>query len=291
MSKFNGTGVALITPFRKDKSIDFAALGKLVEHVISNKCDYLVMMGTTSENPTLQKDEKSAVINHIIETAGNRVPIVVGIGGNNTQAIVDTINETDFSNIDGILSVAPYYNKPLQEGIYQHFREIARVAPVPVILYNVPGRTSSNILAETTLRLANEFSNIVAVKEASGNMSQIMQIVKNKPTHFSVLSGDDAITLPLISIGVSGVISVVANAYPFEFSEMVRLARANKFDEAYVYHYKLLDFIENLFVEGNPGGIKAALKELKICDNFLRLPLIPVSEKTQKKLISLMQEI
>lgn len=290
MQKFQGTGVALITPFRADKSVDFQALERIIEHVIINKSEYIVMMGTTSEAPTLVTDEKSAVINHIIEITNKRVPLVLGIGGNNTMEIVKTIKETDFSNIDGILSVVPYYNKPTQDGIYEHFKEISRVSPVPIILYNVPARTSVNMSAETCLKLATNFSNIVAVKEASGNMSQIMQIIKNKPAHFSVLSGDDALAYPMISLGASGVISVVANATPAEFTEMIRLAIKND-SKALKLHYKYLDFIDSLFLEGNPAGVKVAMNELGLCKNFVRLPLVSVSKNTNHKIVELLKKL
>ena len=286
MQKFQGTGVAVVTPFRADKSVDFQALEKIVENIIANKCEYIVMMGTTAETPTLSDEEKSAIISHIIEVNNKRVPLVLGIGGNNTMQIVKTIKETDFTGIDGILSVVPYYNKPTQEGIYEHFKEISRVSPVSIILYNVPSRSAVNMTAETCLKLANDFKNIVAVKEASGNFSQIMQIIKNKPSHFSVLSGDDALALPLISVGASGVISVAANAVPAEFSEMIRLALKHEIKKASKLHYKYTDFIDLLFVEGNPAGVKSALTELGLCKNFVRLPLVSLSKSTNQKIVN-----
>lgn len=289
--KFTGTGVAIITPFKADLSIDYTGLEKQIEYLISNHVNYLVVMGTTGESVTLTDIEKDDVVRFIKQKVNNRVPIVLGIGGNNTSAVVDKIKKTDLSQIDAILSVAPYYNKPTQEGIYQHFKAIAEASPIPVILYNVPGRTSSNISAETTLRLANDYKNIVATKEASGNFSQVMYIVKDKPEHFIVISGEDALTLPLISVGVSGVISVVANAFPKEFSNMVKLALDNKFPEAEKIHYQLLEFIDNLFIEGNPAGVKEALSIMKIIDNNLRLPLVPVSESTHQKIKKLIEKI
>lgn len=291
MQKFQGTGVAVVTPFRADKSVDFQALEKIVENIIANKCEYIVMMGTTAETPTLSTEEKSAIVSHIIEVNNKRVPLVLGIGGNNTMQIVKTIKETDFTGIDAILSVVPYYNKPTQEGIYEHFKEIARVSPVSIILYNVPSRSAVNMTAETCLKLANDFQNIVAVKEASGNFTQIMQIIKNKPTHFSVLSGDDALALPLISVGASGVISVVANAVPAEFSEMIRLALKKEISKASKIHYKYTDFIDLLFVEGNPAGVKSALNELGLCKNFVRLPLVSVGKSTNSKIVSFVKSL
>ena len=289
--KFAGTGVAIITPFKKDLSIDFEGLEKQIEHLIANGINYLVVLGTTGESVTQTESEKEELVKFIIEKVNKRIPIVLGIGGNNTQAVVDKIKKTDFSQIDAILSVAPYYNKPTQEGLYQHFKAIAEACPVDIILYNVPGRTCSNINSETTVSLARDFNNIVAIKEASGDFSQVMNIINNKPKDFIVVSGDDAITLPLMSVGVSGVISVVANGFPKEFSNMVQLALNNKFNEAEEIHYKLLELINYLFVEGNPAGIKATLEILGIIENNLRLPLVPVSEQTYEKLDELIQKI
>ncbi len=289
--KFAGTGVAIITPFKKDLSIDFEGLEKQIEHLIANGVNYLVVLGTTGESVTQTESEKEELVKFIIEKVNKRIPIVLGIGGNNTQALVNKIKKTDFSQIDAVLSVAPYYNKPTQEGLYQHFKAIAEACPVDIILYNVPGRTCSNINAETTVRLARDFNNIVAIKEASGDFSQVMNIITDKPKDFIVVSGDDAITLPLMSVGVSGVISVVANGFPKEFSNMVQLALNNKFNEAEEIHYKLLELINYLFVEGNPAGIKATLEILGIIENNLRLPLVPVSKQTYEKLDELIQKI
>ena len=288
---FNGTGVAIITPFRNDSSIDFKSLEKILEHIISGGVDYVVVLGTTGESVTLSKDEKKAVINYVIDTVDKRIPVVVGIGGNNTQEILNTIGATEYDNVDAILSVSPYYNKPSQQGIYLHFKAIATASPVPVILYNVPGRTGSNITAETTLKLAGEFNNIVAVKEASGNFTQIMQIIKYKPKNFQVISGDDAITLPMIAVGASGVISVVANAFPKEFAAMVNFALKGDLAKANALHYKLLDIINALFEEGSPSGVKAVLEILKIARNNVRLPLAPVSEKHYAKLDGLVKKM
>jgi len=289
--KYAGTGVAIITPFKKDLSIDFEALEKQIEHLIANGINYLIVLGTTGESVTQTESEKDELVKFIIEKVYKRIPIVLGVGGNNTQAVIDKIKKTDFNEIDAILSVAPYYNKPTQEGLYQHFKAIAKACPIDIILYNVPGRTGSNINAETSLRLAHEFKNIVAVKEASGDFSQAMAIIKDKPEHFAVVSGEDALTLPLMSIGMSGVISVVANACPKEFSTMVSLALNNNFQEAEKIHYRLLDLINYLFAEGNPSGIKAALEILGIIENNLRLPLVPVSKKTYDKIDELIQII
>jgi 4-hydroxy-tetrahydrodipicolinate synthase len=288
---FTGTGVAIVTPFRNDSSVDFKSLEKLLETIISGGVDYVVVLGTTGESVTLSKDEKMAVINFVTDTVDKRIPIVVGVGGNNTQEILNAINTTDFDNIDAILSVSPYYNKPSQTGIYLHFKAIATTSPVPVILYNVPGRTGSNITAETTLKLANEFKNIIAIKEASGSFAQIMQIIKQKPKSFQVISGDDAITLPMIALGATGVISVVANAFPKEFSAMVNHALKGEMAKASVLHYKLLDIIDALFEEGSPSGVKAVLEILKITRNNVRLPLAPVSEKHYAKLDGLVKKL
>jgi 4-hydroxy-tetrahydrodipicolinate synthase len=289
--KFTGTGVAIITPFRKDRSIDFKSLEKLLEHLINNGIDYIVALGTTGESVTLSKDEKNAVVSYVIEVINNRVPLVVGMGSNNTQEIVNSIKSNSFKNIDAILSVAPYYNKPSQAGLYEHFKSIADASPVPVIIYNVPGRTSSNISAETTVKLARNVKGIIAVKEASGNLCQIMNIVKNKPKNFLVISGDDLLTLPMIAVGGAGVISVAANAYPKEVSDMVNHALKNDMVRANEIHYKLLDLIEALFQEGNPSGVKAVLDILKICPSNLRLPLLQVSDMHYKKLGEIIKKL
>jgi 4-hydroxy-tetrahydrodipicolinate synthase len=278
-NKLKGTGVAIITPFKKDGSVDYKALEKLAEHLIKGRVEYLVALGTTGESATLSKEEKSLITQCIAGTAVKRIPVVLGIGGNNTKEIINTIEKTDFSGIEAILSVSPYYNKPNQEGIFRHYKAIAEESPLPVILYNVPGRTGSNITAETTLRLANECENITGVKEASGNMAQIMAIIKDRPKGFLVISGDDLLTLPIIACGGDGVISVVANAFPADYSEMVRLSLANKYEEAKKLHYKLTTITDLLFADGSPGGIKAALEIMGICDAYLRLPLAPVNKK------------
>lgn len=287
LSFLTGTGVALVTPFHKDGSIDFKSLQTLVNHQIKGKTEYLVVLGTTGESVTLSKDEKKAVAGFVVEAADGKIPVVLGVGGNNTRECAAAINEFDLDGISAILSVSPYYNKPTQKGIIEHYKSVANSCPLPLILYNVPGRTGSNMLAETTLKLAEDFDNIVAIKEASGNIEQIMKIIKYKPKGFSVISGDDMITLPLIASGAVGVISVVANAYPKDFSEMVRQALAGNYDKARTLHYKLTDIIENLFVEGNPGGVKSVLKHMKIMNDYMRLPLVPVSKRTADKLAEL----
>jgi 4-hydroxy-tetrahydrodipicolinate synthase len=278
--KLKGTGVAMVTPFRNDDSIDFGALKKLTEHIVKGGVEYLVIMGTTGENPVLSYQEQNTVLDYVAEVSYKKIPIIFGIAGNNTQAVVNRIKETDFSHIDAILSATPYYNKPTQKGLYIHYKTIASASPVPIILYNVPGRTSVNMNAETTVKLAKDFENIIAVKEASGNLDQIMQLIKNKPDDFVVLSGDDTYTLPYIALGMEGVISVTANAFPKQFSDMVRAALANKFAEARALHYALLDLSNSLFLEGNPCGVKAALEILDISTKYVRLPLASVSRET-----------
>lgn len=284
VNKFSGTGVAIITPFRKNESIDFKALEKHINHLISNEIDYIVVLGTTGETPVLSKDEKKAVTCSLVEVVNKRVPVVLGIGGNYTNTVINDIKDTDFTGIDAVLSVTPPYNKPNQTGLYLHYKAIAETSPVPVIVYNVPGRTGSNISADTIVKLSNDFKQIIAVKEASGNMQQIMNILKYKPDSFQLISGDDSISLPLISLGASGVISVIANAFPLEFSRMVRYCLSGKMDEARKIHYKLLPLMEALFSEGSPAGVKAILEIIGISSNYLRLPLVPVSRELYKKL-------
>jgi len=282
--KLKGTGVAIVTPFHKYGTIDFNSLKKLIEHLITNNVNYLVVMGTTGESVVLSKDEKNALINFVVEEVDKRVPIVLGIGGNYTQLVKDTILSTNLEGIDAILSVSPYYNKPQQKGIYLHYKEIAGVSPLPIILYNVPGRTNSNISAETTLEIAKNFDNIIGIKEASGDLNQIMKIIMNKPKGFLVISGDDILTLPIMAIGGDGVISVTANAFPKEYSEMVSLCLRKNIRQALELHYKLFDFTNEIFADGSPSGIKAALEILGICSNNLRLPLVKVNKSIQLKL-------
>lgn len=289
--QFIGTGVAIVTPFRNDGSVDFKSLGKLLEHVIKGGVNYIVALGTTGESVTLSKDEKKAVVNFVTDTVSGRMPVVVGIGGNNTQEILDAINHNDLNSVDAILSVGPYYNKPSQPGFYAHFKAIAENSPLPVILYNVPGRTGSNITAETTVRLARAFKNIIGIKEASGNLMQVMAIMKNKPRNFLVISGDDALTLPMLALGGTGAISVIANACPRPFAEMVSHALKGNYEKAAVLHYKLYELMNALFEEGNPSGVKAALEILKVSQNNLRLPLVPVSEGLYKKIEGILRSV
>ncbi|NLA50379.1 MAG: 4-hydroxy-tetrahydrodipicolinate synthase [Bacteroidales bacterium] len=278
MKKFRGTGVAIVTPFKNDSSIDFSALGRIIDHVINGGVNYIVSMGTTGEASTLTKDEKQAVLSFVTESIDRRVPLVVGIGGNNTQEIINCLKELDLTGVDGILSVAPYYNKPGQRGLLQHFRAIATCSPLPVIIYNVPGRTSSNISSDTTLSLAHECDNIIGIKEASGDMAQIMRIIKGKPENFLVISGDDLFTIPIMAAGGSGVISVLANAWPAECSELVNHTLKNNYRQAREIQFRFLEIIDLLFAEGNPSGIKAFLSVMNLCRNNLRLPLVPVSK-------------
>lgn len=289
-SKFRGTGVAIITPFKNDGSVDYKQLEKVVQHIIKGKCEYIVVLGTTGESVTLSKDEKKAVVKCVVKSVNKKVPVVLGHGGNNTQELLEGLDTLDFTGIDALLSVSPYYNKPTQEGIYQHYAAIAKKSPLPIILYNVPGRTSSNITAETTLRLARDFKNIIAVKEASGNIEQMMKIINGKPKDFLVISGDDALTLPLSACGGDGVISVVANAFPKDYSEMTRLSLKGDFVKAQKLHYKLLDIIGLLFVDGNPAGVKYAMNQLGICNDKVRLPLVAVTKPTAEKLKELINK-
>ncbi len=284
-------GVALVTPFKEDESIDFEALARVVEHQIKNGTDYLVVCGTTAETPTLSESEKDEIARFVLQVNASRIPTVIGVGGNNTRAIIEKLQTKDYSGFDAILSVTPYYNKPSQEGLYQHYAAIAKASPLPVILYNVPGRTGVNMLPGTTLRLANEFSNICAIKEASGIFSQIDDIIKNKPADFLVISGDDGITFPLITLGAVGVISVIGNAFPREFSRMVRLALEGDYINALKIHHSFTELIELLFVEGNPAGVKSMLAVMGFIENKLRLPLVPNTIKTYEKIRKVLNEL
>lgn len=284
-----GTGVAIITPFHDYGTIDFSSFERIIEHVIGNGIDYIVTLGTTGEAPTVSKDEKIAVLDFVVETVNRRVPIMYGMGGNNTQEIINTIKSTPFEGVDAVLSVCPYYNKPQQQGIYNHYRAVAGACPLPVVLYNVPGRTSCNISAATTLKLAKDFSNISGIKEASGDFIQIMEILKNKPKDFVVISGDDALTFTMMAMGAQGVISVVANAFPAHFTEMVQLLRKGKIKKARAIHFSLMDIINALFEDGSPAGIKAVLETMGLCANNLRLPLVPVGKATYDKLKKLVE--
>jgi 4-hydroxy-tetrahydrodipicolinate synthase len=287
MMNFGGLGVALVTPFNDNGLVDYSGLQKLVEHQVSNGTDYLVVQGTTGESATLTNEEKKAVLDFIVEVNASRLPVVLGIGGNNTSHVSNQLESLNSKGIDGILSVSPYYNKPSQKGIIQHYNTIASSTDLPIILYNVPGRTSSNLSPESTLELANTVDNIVAVKEASGNLEQIMTLINKRPEGFLVLSGDDALTLPHLSVGGDGVISVVANAFPKRFSTMVHAAIDGDFNLAREKHYELFEIIQQLFADGNPGGVKHVLKLLNICSDSLRLPLVKVNSQTADNLYKL----
>lgn len=284
MQSLIGTGVALVTPFTKQFEVDVQALKAIVNFQIDNGIDYLVVLGTTAESATLSKAEKEVVIKTVIEANKGRLPLVLGVGSNNTQEVVDELKARDFSDFVAILSVSPYYNKPTQEGIYQHFKAIAEASPIPVILYNVPGRTSSNMLPSTILRLAHDFSNIVAVKEAAGDIVQAMKIIQHKPKDFLVISGDDMITLPMILAGGAGVISVIAEGFPKQFSEMVHLGLNKRIEDAYKIHYLMTDAIDMIFEQGNPAGIKEVFKSLGLAENTVRLPLVNVDENLANRL-------
>lgn len=292
MSKlFRGTGVALITPF-KNGTVDFDGLERLINHNIAGGLEFLVSLGTTGESVTLTEKEKHVVLDFTIEVTAGRIPVVAGFGGNNTAAVINSIKAYHFNGVAGILSASPAYNKPSQKGIYQHFMAIEKVSPCPIILYNVPGRTASNMTAETTLRLANASDKFVAVKEASGNLAQCMQIVNgNKPAHFTVLSGDDNLTLPMLACGMDGLISVVGNAYPSLYADMVRAGLAGDFDTARKIHYRLMDLVDLLFVDGNPAGIKHVLNCLDICEDELRLPLVSATAPTKAALSKIVAQL
>jgi len=290
-NKLTGMGVALITPFKEDESVDYNALGRLLDYQIKNGIDYLVVLGTTAETATLTEEEKKEVASFVINRVNGRVPIVIGIGGNCTRSVVEELKTRDFKGVDAILSVTPYYNKPSQEGIYQHYSALAKATELPIILYNVPGRTGVNMTAETTLRLAHEFSNIVAIKEASGNIAQADDIIKNKPSDFMVISGDDGITYPLITMGAVGVISVIGNAFPKEFSKMVRLALAGDFNNALGIHRTFTELFNLLFVDGNPAGVKCMLHAMGFIENKLRLPLVPTRITTYEKIRKVLEDL
>lgn len=278
MQSLIGTGVALVTPFKKDFSVDVEALKRIVNYQIDNGINYLVVLGTTGEPATLKKEEKELVIKTVIETNNGRLPLVLGVGGNNTAEVVEELKTRDLTGFSAVLSVSPYYNKPTQEGIYQHFKAIAQASPLPVILYNVPGRTASNVLPSTVLRLANDFKNVLGIKEAAGDIVQAMKLIQDKPKDFLVISGDDMVTLPMVLAGGAGVISVIAEGFPKQFSEMVRLGLERKVDEAYQLHYQLADSIDMIFEQGNPAGVKEIFKSLGLSENTVRLPLVNVNE-------------
>jgi 4-hydroxy-tetrahydrodipicolinate synthase len=284
MKALTGTGVALVTPFNDDTSIDFDGLGKLVKHVTEGRVDYLVVLGTTGESATMSAEERDSVLAYVKEVNKGKLPLVFGIGGNNTQAVIAEMKRVDLSGVTAILSASPYYNKPTQEGIYQHYKMLAENTPLPIILYNVPGRTASNMTAETTLRLAHDFEKIIAMKEASADMNQVMQVIQHKPEDFLLISGEDGLTFPIIACGGDGVISVVANSQPSTFSQMVREALNGNYEEARKKHYKLIDFTNLLFEQGNPGGVKAALSAQGVCGESLRLPLVKVNEDLRERI-------
>lgn len=284
MKSLIGTGVALVTPFKKDFSVDVDALKRIVNFQIDNGIEYLVVLGTTAESATLTPDEKERIVKTVIEANDGRLPLVLGVGGNNTAEVVHELKTKDLSAFAAVLSVSPYYNKPTQEGIYQHFKAVAEASPVPVILYNVPGRTASNMLPSTVLRLAKDFKNIVGIKEAAGDIVQAMKLIQDKPDDFLVISGDDMITLPMVLAGGAGVISVIAEGFPKEFSEMVRLGLQRKVDEAYKLHYRIADTIDMIFEQGNPAGIKEVFKTLGLSENTVRLPLVNVDSGLAQRL-------
>jgi 4-hydroxy-tetrahydrodipicolinate synthase len=283
-TRFTGTGVAIVTPFNDDFSVDYPSLEKITDHCITSGVSYIVVLGTTGESATLTKEEKKQVVKTVVSAVSGRVPIVIGIGGNFTQEVAETIKNTDFNGIDAILSVSPYYNKPNQTGIYEHYKVIASISPLPIILYNVPGRTAMNMAPQTILCLAHDFKNFIAVKEACGNLVQAMEVLRDKPADFAVISGDDALTLPLISVGATGVISVVANSHPKEFSIMVDEAIGGNYPLARKISLELLETINLLFADGSPAGVKAVLQMKNLCKNIVRLPLVPVSDNIYKKL-------
>ena len=290
-NKFKGMGIALITPFTKTGAVDYEALRRLLDYQLTNGVDFLCILATTGETPCLTEGEKRKIKDIVVEKVKGTIPILMGIGGNNTAAVVEYIKKVDLSGIDGILSVCPYYNKPSQEGLYQHFKTIAEASELPVVLYNVPGRVGVNMAAETTLRLARDCDNIVAIKEASGNFAQIDEIIKNKPQDFDVISGDDGITFPLITLGAAGVISVIGNALPKEFSRMVRLALQGDNVNACAIHHKFTELFHLLFVDGNPAGVKAMLHSMGLIHNELRLPLVPTRLTTDQKIAAIVQEL
>ena len=288
---FKGLGIALVTPFKTDGSVDYEALIRLLDYQLNNGADFLCILATTGETPTLTPEEKLKIKDTIVDYVQARVPILMGCGGNNTAAVVEELRNGDFRGVDGILSVCPYYNKPSQEGLYQHFKAIAAATQLPVVLYNVPGRTGVNLQAATTVRLATDCKNIVAIKEASGNLEQVDEIIKNKPNTFDVISGDDALTFPMVSCGAVGVISVIGNALPKEFSKMIRLQMRGEYDPARKIHHRFTDLFSLLFVDGNPAGVKAMLSEMGFIENVLRLPLVPMRIKNMQRMSEILKEL
>lgn len=284
-------GVALITPFKEDESVDYDALMRLVDYIIQNNADFLCVLGTTAETPTLSEEEKQTIKRRVVERVNKRVPILLGIGSNSTRAVVDTLKNGDLSGVDAVLVVVPYYNKPSQEGIYQHYKAVSQATDLPIVLYNVPGRTGVNMKAETTLRIARDFPNVIAVKEASGDITQMDEIIKNKPANFDVISGDDGITFPLITLGAVGVISVIGNAFPKEFSRMTRLALQGDYANARIIHHKFTELFKLLFVDGNPAGVKSMLSAMGMIENRLRLPLVPTRITTFEAIRNVLKEL
>lgn len=288
---FRGLGIALVTPFKQNGEIDYDALERLIEYQIENGADFFTILATTGESPCLSAEEKNELTKTIVKIVGGRVPILKYCGGNYTAAVVEEIRQTDWKGIDGILSICPYYNKPSQEGLYQHFKAIAEVSPLPIVLYNVPGRTGVNMKAETTVRIATDFPNVVAIKEAAGSLEQVDEIIKNKPKHFEVISGDDALTFPMIASGAAGVISVIGNALPKEFSRMIRLEFNGEYDAARTIHHQFTELYKLLFVDGNPAGCKALLNDMGMIENVLRLPLVPTRIETKQKMNDILKKM
>ena len=288
---FKGLGIALITPFKEDGSVDYDSLKRLVQYQLDNGADFFCILATTGETPTLTAQEKQTIKDLVVDIVQARVPILMGCGGNNTAAVVEELKTADFKGIDGVLSVCPYYNKPSQEGLYQHFKTISAATELPVVLYNVPGRTGVNLKAETTVRLARDCKNIVAIKEASGNLEQVDEIIKNKPRDFDVISGDDSLTFPMVSCGAVGVISVIGNALPKEFSKMIRLQMRGEYDSARKIHHRFTDLFSLLFVDGNPAGVKAMLHEMGFIENILRLPLVPMRISNMQRMSEILKEL
>ena len=288
---FHGLGIALVTPFKQNGEIDYDALERLIEYQIENGADFFTILATTGESPCLSAEEKNELTKTIVKIVGGRVPILKYCGGNYTAAVVEEIRQTDWKGIDGILSICPYYNKPSQEGLYQHFKAIAEVSPLPIVLYNVPGRTGVNMKAETTVRIATDFPNVVAIKEAAGSLEQVDEIIKNKPKHFEVISGDDALTFPMIASGAAGVISVIGNALPKEFSRMIRLEFNGEYDVARIIHHQFTELYKLLFVDGNPAGCKALLNDMGMIENVLRLPLVPTRIETKQKMNDILKKM
>ena len=289
--KFRGTGVAIVTPFNQDGTIDWASFEKVINHIIEGNCEYLVVLGTTGESATIHGKEKQEVFSFVNKITAGRVPLIAGIGGNDTHEVIEGFKNFDLTGYDAILCVSPYYNKPNQEGLFQHYKALDAATPLPIMMYNVPSRTAMNVTGETQVRIANACKNIFATKEASGDFAQINYIIKNKPADFMVVSGDDPITLQMIAAGAEGLVSVVANAYPKDYSDMVRLCLAGRYNEALTLHYKYIDIIASMFAEGSPSGVKAYLSEMGLCENYFRLPVWQVSEKHHSKIRELMKKV